>query len=124
MNDRDLSVYRMQAVEKLDGEYKAFKGDRYQTVMKSAVLDAVKEFVRQNEEFAQAVVQGGSFADCMAAVSKGIGNSLSDIEAYRRAAAFYFAGAQVRMELVIQLEPEGEEEPEKGIVIDLTSFLL
>jgi len=123
MSDLFGAGYREQAMEKLDAEYKAFKGDKYQSVMKGAVLDAVKEFVRQNEEFAQAVAQGGSFAECMAAVSKDIKSSLSDIEAYRRAAAFYFDGAKVRMELIIQLEPAEAETEEKGIVIDLTSFL-
>lgn len=52
--------------------------------MKSAVRDALLEFCRQNEEFAQAVVQGGAFPDCMAAVAKGVGSSISDLEAYRR----------------------------------------
>lgn len=118
--------YVEQALAKLAEEYKAFKGDKYQAVMKSAVREAVEEFCRQNEEFAQAVAQGGSFADCMAAVSKGVKSSLSDIEAYRRAAAFYFAGAQVRMTLTIQLEPEeiGDVAAPEGIVIDLTSFFM
>lgn len=54
--------YQDQAAEKLKAEYAQFKGDRYQSVMKSAVLEALLEFCRQNEEFAQAVAQGGSFA--------------------------------------------------------------
>lgn len=113
--------YRDQAAEKLNAEYKAFKGDRYQSVMKSAVRDALADFCQKNEEFAQAVVQGGSFGDCMKAVSKGVSTSLSDIEAYRRAAAFYFDGAQVRMELKIQLGPAETDAPE-DIVIDLSDF--
>lgn len=113
--------YKNQAVEKLDTEYAKFTGDRYQSVMKSAVKEALVAFCQKNEEFAQAVVQGGSFADCMAAVSKGVKSSLSDIEAYRRAAGFYFEGATVRMDLVIQLEP-APAELEKDIVIDLSDF--
>lgn len=54
------------------------------------VAEALKEFCRQEDEFAQAVVQGGPFADCMKAVSKGAGSVLSDWEAYRRAVRFYF----------------------------------
>lgn len=113
--------YGDQGAEKLMAEYQKFAGDKYQAVMKGAVKDALLEFCRKNEEFAQAVVQGGSFADCMAAVSKGVKSSLSDIEAYRRAAAFYFEGAQVRMDLVIQLEP-AEAERQNNIVIDLSDF--
>ena len=89
--------------------------------MKTAVAEALESFCRQKEEFAQAVVQGGSFAECMAAVAKGCGSSMSDIEAYRRAAAFYFRGAEVKMELRICLEPEAEEAG-KIIRLDFSDF--
>lgn len=113
--------YKTQAIEKLNAEYAEFTGDLYQSVMKSAVKEALVEFIQKNEEFAQAVVQGGNFADCMAAVSKGVKSSLPDIEAYRRAAGFYFPGATVRMDLVIQLEPAEAEQP-NNIIIDLSDF--
>ena len=108
--------FQQQAIEKLRQEAKDFKGSRYESAMKSAVLEALESFCQQNEEFAQAVVQGDSFEKCMAAVAKGCGSSLSDIEAYQRAAAFYFRGAEVKMELHIQLEPDA---PEQGKVINL-----
>ena len=38
--------------------------------MKNAVMDALLEFSKQDEEFARAIVEGGSFKDCMAAVAK------------------------------------------------------
>ena len=110
-----------QAVERLEREVKAFKGNKYESVMSGAVAEALESFCRQNEEFAQAVVQGGGFADCMAAVAKNCGSALSDIEAYRRAAAFYFQGARVKMELKIQLEPDAEE-PGKVINLDFSDF--
>jgi hypothetical protein len=113
--------WAQQAVEKLEREAKAFQGNKYVAVMKTAVADALESFCRQDEEFAQAVVQGGSFAECMAVVAKGCGSSLSDIEAYRRAAAFYFRGAEVRMELRICLEPEAEEAG-KVIHLDFSDF--
>jgi hypothetical protein len=118
--------YVNQALKKLAEEYKGFKGDRYQAVMKSAVRDALEDFCKQNEEFAQAVVQGGSFADCMEEVSRGIKNALSDLEAYRRAVSFYFEGAKVKMTLTIQMErEEAVEGNEPGnIEIDLMAFLL
>ena len=114
--------YQIEAAEKLRNECKELKGDKYQAVMKGPVRDALIEFCQQNEEFAQAVVQGGAFADCMKAVSKGITNSLSDIEAYRRAAAFYFDGAAVEFQMVIRLDPASTAGDDRGIVIDLTSF--
>lgn len=113
--------WAQQAIEKLEREAKAFQGNKYEAAMKAAVADALESFCRQSEEFAQAVVQGGTFSECMAAVAKGVGSSLSDVEAYRRAAAFYFRGAEVKMELKIQLEPE-EEEPGKVIALDFSDF--
>lgn len=110
-----------QAEARLKDEYGKVKGQK-EGVMKSAVRDALLEFCRQNEEFAQAVAQGGSFPECMAAVANGVGSSLSDLEAYRRAAAFYFDGAKVHFAMTIQLEP-AEPEPERtGILLDLSDF--
>ena len=110
-----------QAEARLKDEYGKVKGQK-EGVMKSAVRDALLEFCRQNEEFAQAVAQGGSFPDCMTAVAKGVGSSLSDLEAYRRAAAFYFDGAKVHFTMTIRLEP-AEPDPERtGILLDLSDF--
>lgn len=58
------------AIKKLRKEYKEGKYDKYAAAMKKDVLQAMEEFCRQDGEFAQAVYQGGSFAECMAAVAK------------------------------------------------------
>lgn len=113
--------WKNEALEKLDRECKGFTGDRYASAMKEAVAGALRDFCRQNEEFAQAVVQGGSFSDCMQTVANGCGSALSDLEAYRRAAAFYFRDAQVKMELRIQLEPDTQEDG-KVISLDFSDF--
>lgn len=113
--------WQKQALEKLDKEYQDFKGNRYEAAMKKEVADVLRDFCRQNDEFAQAVVQGGAFKDCMAAVAAGAKDALSDLEAYKRAAAFYFRGAQVKMELHIQLEPDAEEDG-KLIRLDFADF--
>ena len=47
----------------------------------------------------------------MTAVAKGVGSSISDIEAYRRAVQFYFDGGTVHVEMRLQLEPEGDSAP-------------
>lgn len=119
--------WQKQALEKLDKEYQDFKGNRYEAAMKKDVSDVLRDFCWQNDEFAKAVVQGGAFKDCMAAVAAvaavaaGAKNALSDLEAYKRAAAFYFRGAQVKMELHIQLEPDAEEDG-KVIRLDFADF--
>ena len=83
------------------------------------VLAAIKDFCRQDEEFAQAVMQGGSFADCMKAVAQGVGQAISDLDAYKKAVQFYFPGAKVQMQLSIDLigdaaapaeEPKAEQK--------------
>ena len=113
--------WKDQALEKLEAERASAQYDRYARIMKDRICETLADFCRQDEEFAQAVVQGGSFAECMAVVAKGCGSSLSDIEAYRRAAAFYFRGAEVKMELRIRLEPEAEEAG-KVIHLDFSDF--
>lgn len=110
-----------QAKERLNKECKEVKGQK-ERAMSSAVRDALLEFCRQNEEFAQAVAQGGSFQDCMAAVAKGVGGSISDLEAYRRAASFYFDGAKVKFQMVIQLEPAETEPDRGGLLLNLSDF--
>ena len=116
-----MSTWYEQAEARLKEEYKAVTGYK-ESAMKSAVRDALLEFCRQNEEFAQAVAQGGSFQDCMKAVAQGVGNCISDLEAYRRAAAFYFDGAKVQVSMTIQLEPAETRPDRKGILLDLSDF--
>ena len=121
-----MNEFYDQAIAKLDEGVKASL-DKYGQAMKQAVRDALAEFCRQDAEFAQAVAQGGSFADCMKAVAAGIkGNAISDMEAYRRAVQFYFNGADIKMTMTINLcasvEPE-EEAPRPTVQLDLLSLL-
>lgn len=110
-----------QAKERLKQEYKEVKGQK-ERAMSSTVRDTLLEFCRQNEEFAQAVVQGGSFQECMTAVAKGVGSSISDLEAYRRAASFYFDGAKVKFQMVIELEPAEAGPDQGGLLLNLSDF--
>jgi len=97
-----MSFYE-EAEKKLEAGKKA-KLDRYGEAMKKAVGDALLSFARQDEEFAQAIVQGGEFSDCMKAVAKAVkGGSISDIDAYTEAVKFYFPGAGIRWSMTIDL---------------------
>ena len=51
-----MNTWYEQAAARLKEEYKAVTGYK-ESAMKSAVRDALLEFCRQNEEFAQAVAQ-------------------------------------------------------------------
>ena len=115
----------IQAKEKLEREAKAGNFDKYGNAMKKAVCDALLNFAGQDEEFAQAIVQGGNFTDCMKTVAKGIGSSISDLEAYKRAVSFYFPGADIEMQMIIKLIP-GEEKQnttKADLIIDLDAFI-
>lgn len=107
-----MENWATQAVAKLKEEKKNVKGKK-ETAMAGAVMAAIKDFCLQDEEFAQAVVQGGSFADCMKKVAEGVGMSISDLDAYKKAVQFYFPGAEVKMQLTIDLigKAAGEENP-------------
>lgn len=98
--------YRTVAADKLNEEYKTFKGDRYEVRLKDKVLNALLYFIEQDNEFAQAIVQGGSFADCMKAVKNKIKNDyISDNDTYREAARFYFPGSDILFTMTIKLNP-------------------
>lgn len=122
-----MENWAAHAVKKLEDEKKDVKGQK-EMAMKGAVIAAVKDFCVQDEEFAQAVVQGGTFAECMKKVAAGTGNAISDLDAYKKAVQFYFPGAEVRMQLTIDLIGKAAEETEpvaeqpKVISLDLADF--
>lgn len=118
-----MNEYYEKACEKLETESKNGKFDRYAAAMKKDVKEALEEFCRQDGEFSQAVVQGGSFSDCMAAVAKGVKSSISDLQAYSRAAEFYFQGSKVKFSMTIELCDTGDDETPNGLLIDLSAFL-
>ncbi len=118
------------ATQKLTQEWNELgksKPDQYIRAMAPAVLDTLKEFVKQDNEFAQAVVQGGAFADCMKAVSGGVKNgAISDLDAYRLAVQFYFPGADIRCQMTVNLCASVEQdttETDKAVVLDLLDLL-
>ena len=129
-----MSEFRDEALKKIQGDFKTGKFDRYGNAMKVDVLRQLENFIEQDDEFAQAVVQGGTFEDCMKAVAKSVGGSISDLEAYQRAVAFYFPGAKVKMQLTIDLigdaaggeaayEPKHAAEAKPDIILDFRNFL-
>ena len=124
-----------QARKKLEAEKKADKYDMYAKVMKDRVCETMDLFCRQDAEFAQAVVQGGTFECCMKEVasdakSYGDGHGIPDLEAFRRAVRFYFPGADVKFHMTVNLCADVEAEAAVQAVgnapkiIDLDDFLV
>lgn len=102
-----------EALGRLKKEAGQVSGQK-EKAMAGAVREALEDFCRQEPEFAQAIVQGGSFKDCMAAVAKGVGGSISDAEAYARAARFYFPGSRVRVIMELDLVGDARGDAERG----------
>ena len=125
------------ALERLKQEAKEVTGNK-EKAMAAAVGAALADFCTQEPEFAQAIVQGGTFKDCMNDVAKGVGGSISDSEAFAKAARFYFPGCRVRVMMQIDLigdagdgtdeqcsplrdQKDGKGE-EKALVVNLADF--
>lgn len=105
-----MTHWKTEALNKLEEGKKNVSGQK-EKAMAEAVVQQLKDFCQQDEEFAQAVVQGGTFGDCMKKVAQGVGSSISDLEAYKKAVQFYFPGAEVRMQLTIDLIGKANESP-------------
>ena len=125
-----------EAKEKLKKERKDVQGQRENLVAKY-VERALLVFCEQDEEFAQAVAQSGkTFKECCTYVVNKPGQVLSDMDAYKRAAEFYFPGADIKFEMRIRVNPyeaaedaeaEGAAEtaqlPAEDSIIDITSLI-
>lgn len=120
-----MNEFLEKALAKLSEGVKADCG-KHGNVMKKEVAKALEDFCRQDAEFAQAVAQGGDFKDCMTEVAKGVGQSISDLDAYKRAVEFYFPGAGISFSMTIDLcagvRKDEPEEEKAGLVLDLSAF--
>lgn len=99
------------------------------SLMADAVLKVLRDFCRQNEDFAATVIKGGSFVDCMKAVTNGLGNYAEGLSSCKKAVEFYMPGAEIKVQMSIILpnqesEPIQEEtqEPAYDMVLDLADF--
>lgn len=131
-----MNEWYEQAKSKLEAEKSSGSYDQCANGMKDFICKKLCIFCKQDSEFAQAVVQGGTFADCMKAVSKGCvrsGNMAvsSDEEAIRRAVRFYFPGAGVKFHMELNLCADVEAEAAAAVpavstgpkILDLEDFL-
>ena len=121
------------AAEKLDKEYKEGKGklSQYARAISTEgsegfnILTALKQLCEENDEFAQAVMQQDkTVCDCLSEVVKGAKQSLSDLLALKRAAQFYFPGADIRLTMSLDLGDGGtSNKSSKSVELELDSLL-
>lgn len=123
----------MTANDKISAEYESGKDklNKYGEVVAEPVIKALKDFCAQNSEFAQAVMQSDkSVIDCIGFTVKGCKKAISDLDVYRRAVQFYFAGADVHMTLTVDLGDGGFSnntpitvDKQKSVELSLDSLL-
>ena len=113
-----------QAIEKINIDGKNFKGNR-EKVIAEPTSNALQEFCRQSEEFARAVIDGGSIEDCVAEVVKGIKTqAVSDFEVYQSAVQYYFPGAIVDFQMTIRMsEYEEAAAPTADVNLSLNDLI-
>ena len=121
--------YTKLAVEKIAEELKTFKGDRYGMAVKDHVASTLTHFCEQDRRFAEVVYKTKrTLSDCCAAIMKGCGNAISDIDVYRGAVRHYFPNSDIEFHMTISLagpapseeemsrevkKPEPKKKPEK-----------
>lgn len=112
-----------QASEKLRKDKPNVRGMKEQA-MADPVIAALESFCLQSDVFSQAVINGGPFSSCMKTVAKGTGNSISDLDAYRKDVQFYFPEAKVQMELTIQTADDEKRQDGKSapVILDLSDL--
>ena len=121
-------MFKEQAIEKLDKELKEIKKagsditEKKIAIVKNEVADTLQMFCQQDEEFAQAIVQTDkTLYDCLKSIMKDTGREgISDIATYKKAVNFYFAGADIKMTMKIDLIGSAAENKPQGKVIKLS----
>lgn len=98
------------AKEKLDRESKNTGSNRKALAVLPSVKKTLLDFCRQENEFAQAVIQcSKTLWECCEEIVKDSNDSISDFEVYRRAVQFYFHGADIEFQMKINLCASVEE---------------
>lgn len=98
-------MYKDEAIERIKIEAEGLKSLSPQgNAVSKDVCNVLIMFCEQDDEFAQAIVQGKKkLKDCIESTVKGTRQSISDLEVYKRAVEFYFPGATVHMTFTIDL---------------------
>ena len=102
-----------QAVEKINRKEKPEKNDMFAAAIGEHIKKALTIFCEQTEEFARAVLDGGSANECIKAVADKIRTrkSVSDFDVYQLAVKYYFPVAVV--DFVMKIRMSEYEQPEQ-----------
>lgn len=119
-----MSEVKDKAIEKLEKESGSRPSSTKAGAIFQPVVNALKSFVRQNDEFAQAIVQNDkTVKDCCNEIERHIGSACSDLDVFKMAVNFYFEGATIEFEMKIHMCESEMGTTDKGIVLNLNDFL-
>lgn len=105
--------FQRLASEKIASELDKFAGDSYGQAVKDFVASTLTNFCQQNARFAEVVYKTKrSLSDCCAAIMKGCGNHISDIDVYRGAVRYYFPNSEIEFQMNIKFTGEAPTEAE------------
>ena len=115
-----MNEYTQQARKKINEIPKVT--DRHYSIIRGGVVAALESFMNQDDEFAQAVVQGGTMEEMFKAVCKKIGGKqgVSDLEVYQAAVEFFFPGAKIEFHMTIDLCGSVREHKTERTSLDLS----
>lgn len=118
------------AIEKITKETEAVPASGKDGAVRYAVRDALVNFCRQSQEFAESITATGKcMKECIHEIMSGVGQSISDVEVYRRAVEFWMPGTTVKAEIRVILpdvrENEAEDKPKQKVkILSLEDLLL
>lgn len=113
-----------KAKEKLEKEEKEAKLSNAAAVILKPTVAALLEFCRQEDEFAQAIIENDkTVAACCQEIAKKAGRAISDLEVYKQAVKFYFPGADVEFQMKIDLCASVKGNTHNDIKISLMDLM-
>ena len=84
-----------------------------ETAVSSYVHNVISDACDQSEQFAEVIyAYKRTLSDCLKDIMKGVGNSISDIDVYRKAIQFYFPNSEINCTTTISFtgDAPGDEE--------------
>ncbi len=115
-----MNEFTEKAIDKVREDPKI--SDKHYSIIKDGVIAALESFIKQDDEFAQAVVQGGTMKAMWEEVCKKIGSrsGVSDLEVYQAAVEFFFSGARIEFHMTIDLCGSVREHKTDRTSLDLS----
>jgi len=118
-SEADERILWESADDKLKSEYEKFSGGAKEKAVSKPVLEALLLFCK-DYNFAKAVENNKkTFGNCITEILNGVGNSISDLELYQKAAAFYFPKAKISFVMTIDTDGVVMPVESKEVIAEL-----